>query len=101
MMPNVLLEEIASTASAMKPFSTVRGYVFGSVLKSNFRWTDVDVLVVCDDIVDVPSVRPALASVCDRAPIDLLVMSAAEEKQLNFVFEQGCRLLFELSASNS
>ena len=73
----------------MTPIATIRGYIFGSILKLDFRWTDVDILIVCDDAVDVPGVRPALASVCNCAPVDLLVMSAAEESELDFVSEQG------------
>jgi hypothetical protein len=42
-------------------------------------------------------VRPALESVCNAAPVDLIVMSAAEETELDFVSEQGCERLFELS----
>jgi predicted nucleotidyltransferase len=92
-----LLDDIVAAASAMTPTGTIRGYVFGSMLKPDFRWTDVDILIVCDNAMDVPDVRPALASVCTGAPVDLLVMSAAEESELNFVAGQGCRSLFELS----
>lgn len=96
-----LLDDIVSAASALTPTAAIRGYVFGSALKPYFRWTDVDILVVCDDAADVANVRPALALVCDYAPVDLLVMSAAEERELSFVSEQGCRLLFDLIAGDS
>src|SRR5258708_40119598 len=98
MTPASLLEGIVAVASTMTPIAPIRGYVFGSILKPDFRWTDVDILIVCDDALDVPNVRPALASVCMSAPVDLLVMSAAEESELDFVSGQGCQPLFELSA---
>jgi hypothetical protein len=97
MTPASLMDDIVAAASAMTPTGTIRGYVFGSILKPNFHWTDVDILIVCDNAVDVPGVRPALASVCNGAPVALLVMSAAEESELDFVSGQGCQPLFELS----
>jgi len=101
MTPASLLKDIAAAAMTMSPISTIRGYVFGSILKPNFFWTDVDILIVCDDPADVFNVRPALALVCYVAPIDLLVMSASEEVELDFVAAQGCQLLFKLSGENS
>lgn len=95
-----ILREIIAAAKAMTPSGIIRGYLFGSVLKSDIRWADIDILVVCDNKMDVQSVRPSLASVCNRAPIDLLVMSAAEERELNFVIDQGCQPLFQLSVSH-
>jgi hypothetical protein len=97
MTPASLLDDIVAAASEMTPTGTIRGYVFGSILKPDFRWTDVDILIVCDDALDVPGVRPALALICNGAPVDLLVMSAAEEGELDFVSGQGCQPLFELS----
>ena len=98
MTPASLLNDIIAAASAMTPIATIRGYVFGSILKPDFRWTDVDILIICDDAMDAPGVRSALESICTSAPIDLLVMSLAEESELNFVSEQGCKPLFQLSA---
>jgi hypothetical protein len=99
--PASLLDDIVAAASAMTPIARIRGYIFGSILKPNFLWTDVDILIVCDDPADVPGVRPALASVCSVAPVDLLVMSAAEETELDFVAGQGCQPLFRLSVETS
>jgi hypothetical protein len=100
MTPTTLLDHIVTAASTMTPIATVRGYVFGSILRPDFHWTDVDILIVCDDAGDIGRVRPALASVCTNAPIDLLLMSAAEERELDFVIGQSCELLFELAPSH-
>jgi hypothetical protein len=78
----------------------VKGFVFGSATRPNFRWTDVDILIVYSDDRDASDVRKVMAPVCAVTPIDLLMISSAEESELNFVAEQKCRLLFDLAASN-
>jgi len=92
-----LLADVAAAVSVVAPRASTKGYLFGSALRPSFRWTDVDILIVCDNAEDIARMRALLMPVCAAAPVDLLLMSSAEEAELNFVSGQGCRLLFKFS----
>jgi predicted nucleotidyltransferase len=58
---------------------------FGSVTTTKRPVSDIDILVVCEQDADCAKVRSALADVCAEYPIHLLLMTRAEEAEVNFI----------------
>jgi predicted nucleotidyltransferase len=60
-------------------------YLFGSVTTTRRPVSDIDLLVVCENDADCTAVRSGLAKVCAEFPIHLLLMTQAEETEVNFI----------------
>lgn len=68
-------------------------YLFGSALRPQAVWSDIDVLIVCRQANDAAQLRTALSDLCLIYPIDLTIMSRAEETEFGFVDSEGCRAI--------
>lgn len=60
-------------------------YLFGSVTRAKRPVSDIDLLIVCDQDEDCAIVRNELRDSCLRYPIHLMLMTRAEEVELDFV----------------
>ncbi len=69
-------------------------YLFGSAVTHPKACPDFDVLAVADTHEDQMRVFDEMHDLCSTWPIDLLVMSPAEEAECNFVRAQSCQPLF-------
>jgi predicted nucleotidyltransferase len=69
-----------------------RWHLFGSITRDKRPVGDIDLLVVCENSensADCARVRSALATVCAEFPIHLLLMTQAEEAEVNFIEGEG------------
>jgi hypothetical protein len=66
-------------------------YLFGSMLHSPSVAKDIDVLIVYRHPEDVGPIRDQLETLCQLLPIDLMLASSEEERELSFVARAGCR----------
>jgi len=62
-----------------------RWYLFGSITTTQRPVGDIDLLVVCKTTADCETVRAELASICERFPIHLLLMTPSEEAEVKFI----------------
>jgi predicted nucleotidyltransferase len=62
-----------------------RTYLFGSITTGRRPAGDLDVLVVCADDVDSDRARKIMSSVCADYPVHLMIMTFAEEAELEFI----------------
>ena len=60
-------------------------HIFGWITTAKRPIGDIDLLVVCETAAAGTFVRAELALICGRYPIHLLVMTASEERELNFI----------------
>ena len=65
-------------------------YIFGSALDPNAAWSDIDILVLCQNESDGQITREALENLLAKYPIDLLIMSHDEESEFDFVRSERC-----------
>jgi hypothetical protein len=63
---------------------TSRWYLFGSITTTKRPVGDIDLLVVCETAA-CKLIRAELAPICARYPIHLLLMTASEEAEVNFI----------------
>lgn len=88
-----ILADIAKSVSGLRAAGVVQAYLFGSALRQDIAWTDIDILVVCEMGEDADFVRATLADICGNFPIDLLIMTAEEEAEFDFIRSESCRWL--------
>jgi predicted nucleotidyltransferase len=62
-----------------------RWFFFGSITTTKRPVGDIDLLVVCKTTCDCATVRAELASICERFPIHLLLMTLIEEAEVKFI----------------
>ena len=60
-------------------------YLFGSFLKRDALYSDVDILVIYHKEDDVELIRYALNDLSYKVPIDLCFMTSQEERELKFI----------------
>jgi len=82
---------VAESATCAAPASQT--YLFGSAMRAEAAWSDIDLLVVCRQEVDAVAIRDALAPLCLRYPIDLIIMTRVEEAELSFIDSEACELV--------
>lgn len=68
---------------------TSHWYLFGSITSTKRPINDLDLLVIYDTAADCITIRDELASICERFPIHLLLMTPSEEAKLNFIQSEG------------
>lgn len=66
-----------------------RTFLFGSITTGRRPAADVDVLVVCADEADSDSARKIMSPSCTDYPIHLMIMTFAEEADLEFIAGVG------------
>ena len=71
-----------------------RWYVFGSILGDAKIAADVDLLVVCNSDFDADLVRQAVDKFSVSKPVDLSILTEAEEAEICFVQNQRCVQIF-------
>ncbi|OWV99548.1 nucleotidyltransferase domain-containing protein [Rhizobium sp. R693] len=76
-------------------------YLFGSAVTHPKACPDFDVLAVADTHEEQMRIFDEMHDVCSTWPIDLLVMSPAEEAECDFVQAQSCHPLFPTSVVTS
>ena len=101
MTASPIIERVAQVVGALKTTARVDVFQFGSTLVENAPWWDVDILLVCACESDRALARKGLAELCDQFPIDLTIMAAQEEAELDFIRSQGCRWLASTSVATS
>ena len=66
-------------------------FLFGSFLDCNSPSSDIDLLVVTTDFRCKEVIRAALEETLLSFPVDLIIMSKAEEEELNFIAVTNAR----------
>jgi hypothetical protein len=90
-----LRDEILNTlAGLQKDLPNTQWYGFGSFFQGKSSFNDVDLLAVCRDAGEALSVRSTLCELEATWPIHLIIMTDSEEAETEFIFRQGCQLLF-------
>jgi predicted nucleotidyltransferase len=69
-------------------------YLFGSLLRQESMPSDIDLLIVYPSDHEARGLRVALSAMCQRLPIDLLLLREDEESELNFVSGQSAMCIF-------
>lgn len=93
-----IVAEIAKKIEALATCGELRAYLFGSALRANSMWSDIDILVVCERDEDGQLARESLSNLCMLYPIDLIVMTFEEEAEFDFVQSENCRQIAHLCA---
>ncbi len=60
-------------------------FVFGSVMRGEHQWSDIDILCLVENKQSYEHVRAACDEYLLRAPIDLRILLASDEHKLRFV----------------
>ena len=68
----------------------VKIFVFGSILSDKLWPSDIDVLVIYDDIGDACQIRKLLQKAGPNLPLHIICISSVEEAELQFVSGQNC-----------
>lgn len=68
---------------------SARTFLFGSITTGRRPAGDLDVLVVCADEADSDRARKIISPVCADYPIHLMIMTFAEEADLEFIAGVG------------
>lgn len=68
----------------------IRLYGFGSYFRGAAGFSDIDVLAVCPHDAQADLARSAMRDLCATWPIDLLILTAAEAEETDFLAKQGC-----------
>lgn len=66
-----------------------RTFLFGSITTGRRPAGDLDVLVVCADEVDSDRARRIMSRPCVHYPVHLMIMTFAEETELDFIAGVG------------
>lgn len=66
-----------------------RWFFFGSVTTDQRPVGDIDVLVVYKATDDCTAIRSGFEQVCSQFPVHLLLMTAQEEAEVNFIQAEG------------
>ena len=62
-----------------------RWFFFGSITTSKRPVSDIDLFVVCETTDDCAIIRNGLGPIRERFPVHLLLMTAREEAEVNFI----------------
>jgi predicted nucleotidyltransferase len=90
MSAEAIVEKVRRTIETAPSARSLMAYVFGSVAQGRKDWSDIDILIVCHDESDAYVARASMAPLCVRYPIDLLIMTVAEEQEFGFVKKENC-----------
>lgn len=60
-------------------------FVFGSVMRGEYQWSDIDILCLVEDLQAYEHVRAECDEYLLCAPIDLRILLASDEHKLRFV----------------
>lgn len=88
-----IVAKIADKVGRLETQGELRAYLFGSAVRLNSMWSDVDILVVCEFDADGQLARDALSKLCTLYPIDLVIMTSKEEAEFNFIRSENCQLI--------
>ena len=97
----LILRRLTEVIDSLETAGRLDAFLFGSILDQKVAWSDIDVLLVCACEDDGPLARTALAELCEQFPIDLTIMTAEEEAELDFIRSQQCRWLTSSSVATS
>lgn len=75
--------------------SNARWFGFGSFFFSRKHFSDVDLLVVCETQEDGLLIHQLCRELWTEWPVDLLIMTQAEEADTSFIVKWGCIPLLE------
>lgn len=68
----------------------IRWYGFGSYFRGSAAFSDIDVLAVCPNEAQTGLARSAIRALCAIWPIDLLILTASEAEETDFLAQQEC-----------
>ncbi len=68
---------------------SARTFLFGSITNGRRPAGDLDVLVVCADEADTDRARKIMSPACADYPVHLMIMTFAEESELEFIAGVG------------
>jgi predicted nucleotidyltransferase len=86
-----IVTEIIDTVESLPTRGPLHAYLFGSALRAEGVWSDIDILLVCETEVDGRLARRAMSDLCARYPIDLVIMTSEEEIEFDFIRSESCR----------
>ncbi|MDI6624283.1 MAG: nucleotidyltransferase domain-containing protein [Brevundimonas sp.] len=94
MTAQAIIRAIAETVGSLRTRERLDAFVFGSALdQQTTTWSDIDILLICELEADGLLARESLAELSDKFPIDLTIMLAKEEMELDFIRSERCRWL--------
>lgn len=96
-----IIQTLTEVIDSLETAGRLDAFLFGSTLGHKGTWSDIDVLLVCACEADGPLARTALAELCEQFPIDLTIMTAEEEAEIDFIRLQRCRWLTSSSVATS
>ncbi|GJL97961.1 MAG: hypothetical protein DHS20C06_17780 [Hyphobacterium sp.] len=74
----------------MRAIAKIDAYFFGSALVQKALWSDIDILLLCDNEIAAAAARKSISPLLDEFPIDLIIMTLDEEAELDFVRKERC-----------
>lgn len=86
-----ILAEIVEAVEGVPARGRLQAYLFGSALRAESAWSDIDILVVCEAEEDGQLTRDTMSDLCMRYPIDLVIMAVEEEVEFDFIRSEDCR----------
>ncbi|MCG2669346.1 nucleotidyltransferase domain-containing protein [Bradyrhizobium sp. GCM10023182] len=101
MTATLIVQRLIAVIDSLETAGRLDAFLFGSTLDQKATWSDVDVLLVCTSENDGPLARTALAELCEQFPIDLTIMTADEEAELDFIQSERCRWLTSIRVAMS
>lgn len=85
---------VALAAMLSDRVPTARWFAFGSSLTDAPLPSDVDIAVVCQTHEETACVRQALEPLSYEFPLDLVLLTENEDRELRFIESLPCRKLF-------
>ncbi|TMK40538.1 MAG: nucleotidyltransferase domain-containing protein [Alphaproteobacteria bacterium] len=85
-----IVAEIVKTIDGLVTCGKLWAYLFGSALRPDSMWSDVDILIVCEVEKDGQLARDTLSELCALYPIDLEIMTSQEEVEFDFIRSENC-----------
>ena len=86
-----IVAEIVKTIDGLVTCGKLWAYLFGSALRPDSMWSDVDILIVCEVEKDGQLARDTLSELCALYPIDLVIMTSQEEVEFDFIRAENCQ----------
>lgn len=94
-MSNKNIEWVTDNLLAKNVFSRgVTCYLFGSITGRGTALSDIDLLIIYEDMDAIISIRDDLAPFCLERPIHLIFMTEAEALETNFIELVRCVKIF-------
>lgn len=81
---------IAAVRTIARMAPPAQWYGFGSYFNGHQLFSDIDLLAVCQSASDSNAIRAQLNLLCGRWPVHLLIMTAEEVAETNFIVSQRC-----------